>query len=573
MKGLPALIERLALDRAIEGRPDLLREGDGAAHLEAAALAARLGVDVDLARAASTDAASATLPAGVRLGRLAFSPALQAALAAGEATVPPRLFRLPETKKALMVFFAKRTGFGGGGEEGTVAPAVDDAFHRFFGFRVGDVADDCLAVRDRDATTYAVLLSLEFDLAIARRPEIAAPHPRYPRLARGLLGALLILAELERLRGIVAALAGDLADGSSATGRNPPNSRELVRLLLGETSSTSLDNEALDAVLADTPFHVETLLWQVAAGPSSIDFDDKLLAMLAGREDTLKAQRFPESHKRLASMLKNARSMRPNKGGKTMPIALARYMGLDLLDTATVGLIEIAQQTTKLSNSRTDKGSRPAQYDAFWTLFVTLLTNVAPHVVPGAKSQSLRGPARSRGQKEKDIEKGEARFRRANETGGLIDVYLPPAGTPVGGARFLPGHWLDRDRHHDWSRRIVRDFRGGAHGGLIDALPAVWKPSILARIAALRRMLREIENKVSASGEATDDLTASTLAALLPAMTPLTSDPLLHFVLQGHRKNGSGAWLRDRVTALRVVHIEQETEGGANDHKTGERDA
>jgi hypothetical protein len=121
MEGLPALIDRLALDRAIEGRPDLLREGDGAAPLEAPSLAARLGVDVDLARAASTDAASATLPAGVRLGRLAFNPALQAALAAGEATVPPRVFRLPETKKALMVFFAKCTGFGGG-EEGTVAP-------------------------------------------------------------------------------------------------------------------------------------------------------------------------------------------------------------------------------------------------------------------------------------------------------------------------------------------------------------------------------------------------------------------------------------------------------------------
>jgi hypothetical protein len=572
MEGLPALIDRLALDRAIEGRPDLLREGDGAAPLEAPSLAARLGVDVDLARAASTDAASATLPAGVRLGRLAFNPALQAALAAGEATVPPRVFRLPETKKALMVFFAKCTGFGGG-EEGTVAPAVDDAFHRFYGFRVGDVADDCLAVRDRDATAYAVLLSLEFDLAIARLPEIAFPNPRYPRLARGLLGALLILAELERLRGIVAALAGQVADESPATGRKLPNSRELVRLLLGETSSTSLDDVAIDAVLADTPFHVETLLWQVAAGPCSIDFDDELLAMLAGRQDTLEAARFPEGRKRLATMLKSARAMRPNKGGITMPIALARYMGLDLLDTATVGLIEIAQETTKLSNSRMDKGSSEAQYDAFWILFETLLTSVAPHVVPGAKSQSLRGPARSRGHKEIDIAKGEARFRRANKTGGLIDIYLPPAGTPVGGARFLPRHWLDRDRHHDWSRRIVRDFRGGAHGGLIDALPAAWKPSILARIAALRRMLREIENKVSASGEATDELTASTLEALLPAMTPLTSDPLLHFVLQGHRKNGSGAWLRDRVTALRTVQTEQETDGGANDHKNGEWDA
>jgi hypothetical protein len=555
MLGLPALIERLALNRASEGRPDLSTGKDDAAAPDVAALAARLaiGIDRDPPGREDVGVSASRLPAGVRLGRLAFSPALQAMLTVGGG--PPGLFRLPDTRGALIAFFAGRTGLGSGGDDAGIAPEVEAALQRFYGLSIGDVAADCLAVRDRDDAVYTLLLSLEFDLAIARMPGLGAPHPRYPRLARGLLDALLILAELERLRDIVAALAGDLASGPPAVYRKMPTSRDCVRLLLGEEPTAVWDDAAMDAFLADTPFHVETLLWQVAAGPRSIEPGDDLLAMLAGRQGTAAALRFPEGRKRLAGMLKDARAMRPNAAGKVMPTTLARYMGLDLLDTATVGLVEMASGTARLGNDRSDRMTRLA---AFWTLLMALVTSVAPDVAQEADRRFLRGPARSFDHAVADIDKGEARLRRASEPDGLIHAYLPPADTPIGAGRFVPAHWLGRNHHHAWGRSIVRDFRGGAHRGMIDALPAPWKPAILVRISALRRTLRQIEEQVGARGEGNEDLAATTLVVLLCAVTPLSSDPLLHFVLERHRRQRSGDWLGDRVRALRTVGAEQD---------------
>jgi len=561
-----ALIARMRLGRGLTGRPDIFvttRPAEDPDAMRQRLSQMVVGVDLDPREMATPAGEPAVhtprLPAGVRMARLAFGAGVQALCAAGDPAVPMGLFRLPGDRGAIIGFLAGRAGLGD--PSGSTAPAddVEAALARFYGFRIGDVADDLLALRDSDPLTYVLLLSLEFQLALARRPLLAAAHFRYPRLRRGLLDALLILAELERLRTILGSLAGRLSDG----GRNgaddkPLNSTALVRLLTGKASALDGLGDEIVAHLRDALFHVETLLWSVDLGPASIDPEHPLLTMLIDGGAVRDALRHPEGRAGLAGRLRAALHMRPDKAGKVMPVDAVLFMGMNLLDTATVGLIEIGLGVADIGNGRIPIANRVTPEAAFWRLFLTMLRDVDVGLADQAVRSSRRGPAKSLRNDPVDSEFGEARIKRVTKPRGLIHVYLPPASEAGGAGRFVPDHWLDEDRHRPFWTIIVRGYRQGAYGGSFDALPAEWKPAMLARVSALRRTLRAIQAKVVADGDFDENLTVDVLAALFTAMMPLTSDPLLLHVLRKHAQSRRGDWLAERLAVYRDLGKEPE---------------
>jgi len=561
-----ALIARTSLRRGLAGRPDILatpghEEDPDAVRQRLSQMLA--GVDLErpeiAAPAGEPVVKTPRLPAGVRMARLAFSASVQALSATGDPAVPTGLFRLPGDRGAVIGFLAGRAGLGD--PSGSTVPDenVEAALARFYGFRIGDVADDLLALRESDQPTYVLLLSLEFQLALDRRPTLAAAHPRYPRLQRGLLDALLILAELERLRTILGRLAERLS-GSSRNGavNKPLNSTALVRLLTGKAGALDGLSDEIVAHLRDALFHVETLLWSVDLGPASIDPEHPLLTLLTDGDAVRDALRHPEGRSGLAGRLRGARHMRPDRAGKIMPVDAVLFMGMNLLDTATVGLIEIGLGVADIGNGRTPVADRITPEAAFWRLFLTLLREVDASLADRAIRSSQRGPAKSVRNDPVDSEFGEARIKRVTKPRGLIHVYLPPASEAGGAGRFVPDHWLEGDRHRPFWTRIVRGYRQGAYGGLFDALPAEWKPAMLARVSALRRTLRAIQAKVVADGDFDENLTVDVLAALFAAMMPLTSDPLLLQVLRKHAQSRRGDWLAERLAVYRDLGKEPE---------------
>jgi hypothetical protein len=562
MEDLTPLIQRLTLMHKMPERADLLMPVPAACGVvDKGVLLGGLKSGIDYRPGGYESLSGATprvarIPAGIRMSRLAFGGDVQALVAVRDADVPAGLFHLPDEKQALIGFLAERAGlWNGDGDPGS--ENIEASLERFYGFRLGDVAEGLLEIGREDRVAYVLLLSLEFNLALAKRPTLGARSARFPRLRRGLLDAVLMLAELERLRSIVGSLAARLygARRDDEVGI-PLSSAEAVRMLSGREESCDAFDDRFVAYLGDAQFHVETLLWHADAGPRTIDPQDPLLKLLMDDSDVRVSMRHPEARARLLNRLKEARSSRPNRGGKTMPIGLARFMGLDILDTATVGLVEIGHGVDRLSNKRVTGSQQLARKTAFWTLFLKLLGNVATDLSDRALASGRRGPMPPFGEDAKDREFGEARMRRAQGRNGLIHVYLPVAATPVGAGRFVPDHWLNRDRHLPFWRGIVQDFQGGGLGGAFDALPAEWKPALLARITALRETLHAIRDRVSDAENV--DVTASAVSALFTGLTPLTSDPLLAYVLQRHRKARKGDWLPGIIAASQSIHDESE---------------
>ncbi len=554
-----ALIARMRLGRGLTGRPDILattRHGEDPDAMRQRLSRMVVGVDLDPREIAAPAGEPAVytprLPAGVRMARLAFGAGVQALCAAGDPAVPAGLFRLPDDRGAIIGFLAGRAGLGD--PSGSTAPDddVEAALARFYGFRIGDVADDLLALRNSDPLTYVLLLSLEFQLALARLPTLAAAHPRYPRLRRGFLDALLILAELERLRAVLGRLAERLSGSRQiSAGNQPPNSTALLRLLTSNAGAFDGLGDAAVAHLRDALFHVETLLWSVDLGPASIDPEHPLLTLLADGGAIRDALRHPEGRAGLAGRLRTARHMRPDKAGKVMPVDAVLFMGMNLLDTATVGLIEIGLGVADIGNGRTPVADRVTPEAAFWRLFLTLLRDVDASLADQAIRSSRRGRVRSFGHDPADTEFGEARIERAKGPRGLLHVYLPPDGEAAGAGRFVPDHWLDGDRHAPFWSSIVGAYRRGAYGGQFDALPAAWRPAMLARVSALRQTLGAINARVAADDKFDAGLTAEVLGALFTATMPLTSDPLLLHVLRKHAQSARGDWLAGRLAVYR----------------------
>lgn len=571
------LIERLKLRRDDAGQPRAAVSDTAGAHdAQARDRGARTlaGVDLEPGHIGKEQATRiAGLPAGVRMPRIAFDVGVQALAGRRDMHDPAGLFPLPDNKGALVAFLAGRAGLDGEPAGSGPGEEVEAAMHRFYGFRIDDVADDLMTLRTVDPQACVLLLGLDFDAALARRPSLGDGIPRYPRLARGLLDAMLMLAELERLRTILGSLATRLhVDLRQKRGKRPFNSKTLARILMSGETMADMADDAVVAHLSDSLFHVETLLWCVEDGPASIDPTDALLAMLADGGGVREALRHPEGRGRLAGRLKAARSASPNGQGRVMPVGLARFMGLGLLDTASVGLIEIGLGVARIGNARTGATSRPTSEAAFWCLFMTILGDVDASLPDSAVASSRRGPARSQGHAEIYAVYGKARMRRTKEPGGLLHIYLPPAGTPVGAARFVPGHWLSQNRHAPFWRGIVAAYRAGGYGGIFDRLPAEWRPAMLARVAALRQVLRAVHDGVIADdGEVDLALTAAVLAALFTAINPLTSDPLLLYVLTQHSGGSHRDWHDARGDAYRGVGAGQRAR--ANGSVTTDGDA
>jgi hypothetical protein len=568
MKEWEALIARLQLRRGLAGRPDIVAPIERPEDPDAVQrrLSQMLhGVDVERENMTATGLRSeedlGRPPAGVRMARIALGAGVQALCAAGDPAVPAGLFRLPDSRGAIVRFLAKRAGFADRSGSVDVSNDVEASLARFYGFRIGDVADDLLALRASDPKSFALLFSLEFELALVRRPALAAADPRYPRLRRGLLDALLILAELERLRTILGNLAGRLLGSGRKTVRTKPlNSNALLRMLTGGDIALGGSGDHVVAHLQDALLHVETLLWCMDNGPPSIDPLHPLLALFTDGDAVRDALRHPQGRVKLAGRLRAARHSRPDRAGKVMPVGAALFMGMNLLDTATVGLIEIGLGVAPVGNERIPIADRVTPEAAFWCLFLTMLRDVDASLPDLAVGSSRRGPAKSKVGLA-GAEFGEARMRRAKGPGGFLRVYLPPAGEAAGAGRFVPDLWLAGDRDVSFWIGVVRGYRQNAYGGLFDALPAEWKPALLARASVLRRTMGAIQAKVAADGDHDVGLTAETLAALFTATMPLTSDPLLLHVLRKQASSIRGGWWANRAAAYREIGAEQVARG------------
>lgn len=529
------------------------------------------GVDCDRERQPERDrnlpGGAVRGPAGARLSRLVFSPLVQDLLDRYPGLLDIGYWRLPATRDDLLAFLADRVGLSRprvqrdrcpAGERAAAARrhinAVEEALDRFAGLTLGAVADALLEVRATDRVSYVLILSLEFALAAKRTPGLRGKHPAFPRLGGGLLQAVTMLAEMERLQAILIAVAERIYDRPDVA---EPGRRldlnTLVAMLDGSEPGLAVDlaqGGAARTYVEDMIFHVEPLGHCLFSTPLSMSADDPVYSLLdANLGFDLKAglsHRSVAPHRAQALRgTKHAQTMRQARALRPRPRHLDHFYGLDLLDVATIGLREICTSAEDLGHERMGEKKRLSREGAFWTLLATVLANAVPATVDRLEQASNRG--RKAGNRPQERVRGGSRLgKRVND---LMRVWLPPHGEPLSASRFDPELWLQPERDAGFWLVVQTMIKVGSVGP-IDRIPPMLRSSISYWLNTLSAWFGTLQTASQPS-----KLTARIMAHLFTSVMPLTTDPLLVQTLAVHSR------LEDVTKKLRKLNMNAGNEG------------
>lgn len=456
-------------------------------------------------------------PVGARLTRLAFSPGVQERLQRGELPAELGVHPLPQDHASLVGHFRRKTGIGG--------DSADDGLHRLMGFTIADVASWLLEVRSREdgQAAYRLLLSLEFRLAAKHFPWIAAPDPRFGRIAGGGLGAITALAEFER----AAAIVGELILRSLLAA-----AEQLTVKLLRVYSDPAEAIAALDRddgaarFLRDHFAHFETLRAFLCENPNELSTDEALRRLKAGDIgwDDRSALAHDDTRGWKRDVYQDSWRLTPDrygKGSRRRGKNVAFFYGLGPVLCAAVAVAEITNTAEPFPSVRGRKEGDVVKHVAHDVLTKALVGKAARDLV-----RRMDGKSDAHGWGER----GENLF---SESAALVRHYLPAVGKPGAAARFLPEFWLQPDADHRFWDNLQHKLKAGDI-----------KRSQLSLFARTDRAneymeeLLELAAEFEALYESTKPtpLTALTFAHLATAVSPFSADPWLLKSLSDRRE-------------------------------------
>lgn len=504
---------RILLDQKLTGRPDLCRPAR--AHQRSNFVDRLLAAMVRYTDYAGErgDGALRT-PVGARLGRLVFSPGIQAAIAAGNVEPVLQLYILPQTRNEIIAHFSRLTGLG--------SVEAEKALKRLMGFSIADVADWLLEVRGRKGgeAAYLLLLSLEFRLVLKHFPWLIDRERRFSRLEYGGLSAVMALAEFERAAAIVAELVRRALYFASAHFVRIQEKLTTVRMLHHYSTSSmtllGLDrNDGAGALLRDHSLHVETRHAFQQQRVLHLSKHEALQHLKRGSIawDEEKAQAHDPTRSWKRESYANSWLLTPSPYGNTVRRQgknVSLFYGLSPQMCAAVAVLEITNTAETLSNARRN-GERADKHVAHHKLTKALLRRASSHLVGSTQIQ-----VRS------DSSYGENLFRDAGKT---VSQYLPPLGQPGSAARFLPELWLTPDQ----DQALWNDLQVKLKDGVIQQ-PQL---DLFEMPPAARKHLDELAQLAADFGDLYQKseptlLTAVVFAHLATAVNPLSADPWLH---------------------------------------------